>query len=251
MYQGIFFDLSGVLYSGHEALPGAAEALALARAGGVTVRFVTNTSRRTGNQLVQDLAAIGLEIEPQALFTAPRAAHDWVVNHGLRPYCLIHDAIRSEFADLDQHAPNAVVVGDAAEGFSYAAMDRAFQLCHAGAPLIGIGRNRYFRLDDELHLDAGAFVTAIEYAAGCEAVIIGKPSAAFFAQVLASTGLHVDQVLMVGDDVHGDVEGALAAGLGGCLVRTGKYEPGDEQRISGEFQCVASVTEAVELALSP
>ena len=36
---------------------------------------------------------------------------------------------------------------------------------------------------------------------------------------------------MVGDDVEADVQGALDAGLQACLVRTGKYRPGDEQRL--------------------
>jgi ribonucleotide monophosphatase NagD (HAD superfamily) len=33
---------------------------------------------------------------------------------------------------------------------------------------------------------------------------------------------------MVGDDAEADVGGAIAAGLRGVLVKTGKYKPGDE-----------------------
>jgi ribonucleotide monophosphatase NagD (HAD superfamily) len=55
---------------------------------------------------------------------------------------------------------------------------------------------------------------------------------------------------MVGDDVFGDVEGSLNAGLSACLVRTGKYRPGDENRVKDDFALVDSVSEAVELALS-
>jgi ribonucleotide monophosphatase NagD (HAD superfamily) len=36
---------------------------------------------------------------------------------------------------------------------------------------------------------------------------------------------------MVGDDAEADVGGALAAGLMGVLVRTGKYRPGDENAL--------------------
>ena len=36
---------------------------------------------------------------------------------------------------------------------------------------------------------------------------------------------------MVGDDAEMDVHGALAAGLRGILVRTGKYRPGDEAKV--------------------
>ncbi|MEH6652475.1 MAG: TIGR01458 family HAD-type hydrolase [Motiliproteus sp.] len=250
MYRGIFFDISGVLYTGREAIPGAQSAIKSAQASDLEVRFVTNTSRRTRNQLVVDLKALGFDIDPDTLYTAPTAAHDWLERNKLRPYCLIHRDILSEFADLDQSQPNAVLIGDAAETFRYQTLDRAFQLCMGGAPLVGVGCNRYFLLDNQLHLDAGPFIKAIEYAASTEAVILGKPSKDFFEQVVASTTLEASSILMVGDDVHGDVEGALMSGLAGCLVKTGKFQPGDDKRITGAFSCVETVSEAVALALS-
>jgi hypothetical protein len=45
------------------------------------------------------------------------------------------------------------------------------------------------------------------------------------------------------------VEGALNAGLLACLVRTGKYQAGDENKIAGNFSVVDSVSDAVHLAL--
>ena len=197
------------------------EAIARVQNSALQPRFVTNTSRLTRQDLLKRLQGLGFAIDAEQLFTATTAAHDWVSQHGKRPFCLVHENIRSEFADLDQSDPNAVVIGDAADGFNYANLNRAFQLCQQGAPLIGIGRNRYFRLGDELLLDAGPFINAIEYAASCEAIIMGKPSAAFFQQVLATIECDTDQVLMIGDDVHGDVEGALDNGLQACLMQSG------------------------------
>jgi phospholysine phosphohistidine inorganic pyrophosphate phosphatase len=40
-------------------------------------------------------------------------------------------------------------------------------------------------------------------------------------------GLGPDQVLMVGDDIRGDVQGAQRAGLRAALVKTGKFPPRD------------------------
>jgi HAD superfamily hydrolase (TIGR01458 family) len=143
-----------------------------------------------------------------------------------------------------------VLIADAADGFSYANLNRAFQLCLEGAPLLGVGYNRYFKSGGEVLMDVGAFIVAVEFAAGIKATIVGKPSPEFFHQVLASTSASAEHALMVGDDVFGDVEGALNAGLPACLVRTGKYRPGDEARIDGDFALVDSVAEAVELALA-
>jgi ribonucleotide monophosphatase NagD (HAD superfamily) len=120
----------------------------------------------------------------------------------------------------------------------------------AGAPLLGVGYNRYYKSGDQLLLDVGAFIKAIEFGASVQATIVGKPNVEFFRQVIASTTTQAGRTLMVGDDVFGDVEGALNAGIHACLVRTGKYQPGDEGRVPGDFQVVDSVTDAVELALA-
>lgn len=250
MTAALLLDLSGVLYDGNTVIPGALEAVDRAQARGLPLRFITNTSRQPRGAILGNLAALGFSIPPEQLFTAVDAARQWLRQRGLRPFCLVHANIRCEFEDFDQDDPNAVLIGDAAEGFNYPQLNRAFQLCLAGAPLLGVGYNRYFKSGDEMLLDAGAFVRAIEFAADVEAVITGKPSPEFFHQVLASTAAQPSRALMVGDDVYGDIEGAINAGIPACLVRTGKYRPGDEDRIAGEFQVVDSVVEAMEIALS-
>ena len=247
MVRAIFFDISGVLYQGDELIPGAVEAVAQVRATGLGMRFLTNTSRKTGAQIAKDLAAFGFDIPLEEIITAPSAARDWLTAQGLRPYCLVHPNILSEYYALDQSDPNAVLIGDAADDLNYSNLNRAFQLCHEGATLVGIGANRFFRQGDELLLDAGPFIKAIEYAAGVEAVIMGKPSAAFYAQALADVGCEAGEVLMIGDDVFGDVEGALNAGLKAALVRSGKYQPGDEEKLDLKFACLPSVADIMEL----
>jgi len=250
MIEAVLLDLSGVLYDGAEVVPGAREAVGRLQASGLTVRFVTNTSQKNRATLLEHLRGLGFEVGDGALFTAVDAAREWLLERGLRPYCLVHENIAAGFDDFDQRDPDAVFIGDAAEGFSYANLNRAFQLCMAGAPLLGVGYNRYFRSADQLLLDTGPFIRALEFAAGIEATIVGKPNPAFFAAALASAGVGAEAALMVGDDVFGDVEGALNAGIAACLVRTGKYRPGDEGRIGGRFEVVDSIVDAVAIALA-
>lgn len=241
MLKGIFLDLSGVLYEGSTPLPGARDAVARLQASPLKLRFLTNTSRRNRTQLLADLAAMGFAMEAAQLFTAPAAAASWLRNHQRSAYLIVHPDIACEFSGLTCDAPDAVVVGDAEAQQDYAHLDAAFQLLMAGAPLIAIGDNRYFKLDSKLHLDAGPFVKALEYAADTQAIITGKPAAAFFEQALQQAQLAAHEVLMVGDDVFGDVKGALDAGLEACLVKTGKYQVGDETRITGDFRLCADL----------
>ena len=80
-------------------------------------------------------------------------------------------------------------------------------------------------MGDDLWLDAGAYVAALEFATGSRAKLFGKPSPDFFAQAVAALGVPAHRVLMVGDDAVSDVAGAQRAGLAGALVQTGKFRP--------------------------
>ena len=135
-----------------------------------------------------------------------------------------------DFGDvtLVQDRPDYVLVGDLGEGFTYARLDEAFRCLMGGAELLALQKNRYWRTETGLSLDAGPFVAALEYASGKRATILGKPRAEFFRAALEDMGLAADEVAMVGDDPESDVAGARRAGLKGVQVRTGKWSPGTE-----------------------
>jgi len=244
--QAVFFDLSGVLYEGDDVIPGAVDAVQAALDQGLAVRFVTNTATRSSADILAKLQRMGFPAEEDQLFTAPRAARDYAAEHGLRPFCLVHPAIEGKFDDLPKDDPNCVILGDARDGLHYDSLNRAFGLLMDGAALIGIGRNRYFSENGQLMLDAGAFIHALEYAASAEAVIMGKPSAAFFEQIVASTEFEASQCLMIGDDAAGDVIGAIDAGLQGCQVRTGKFRPENEKELPESARIVDSVADFLQ-----
>jgi HAD superfamily hydrolase (TIGR01458 family) len=245
MIKGLFFDISGVLLDGADLIANADKALNLVKQKGLPFRLLTNTSRQTCDTLLRRLNDAGLEVTKDTIYTAPLAAKDYIQNQNLRPYCLIHQNLIPEFADLDQNYPNAVVIGDAADDFNYETLNKAFRLCMEGAPLIAIGHNKYFKESGEFLLDAGPFVEAIEYACDIEAVITGKPSRDFFDQVLNSIGLEANEVALIGDDIYGDISGARTAGMASRLVRTGKYRKDDELKISPTASVVSDVLQAV------
>jgi len=232
MIKGVLLDLSGVLYLGNQAIEGSIEGLLRLQATGLPLLYVTNTTRQPRHQIWQQLDAMQFPIREKDIFTAPMAAHDYLTRAGLSPYCLIHPSLRPDFADLVSETPNAVLIGDAETEFTYQHMNTAFRYLIDGAPLIAIGKNRYFMEQDGLSLDSGTFVTALEYAAGVEAIITGKPAAGFFTAAVKAIDGAAANVVMVGDDVEADVNGAIDAGLMGVLVQTGKYRPEDNNRLN-------------------
>lgn len=231
MSSCVFIDLSGTLHVGRKPLPGAIEAVARLREAGHRVRFVSNTSSKSRRRLLAVLRQIGFDIAYEELFTAPLVVHRYLQRHGLRPYLLVHPDLMEEFVDLPQNDPDAVVIGCALEHFTYANLNRAFQLLKQGARIIATGRTACFEGRDGLQLDAGPFVAALEYAAGTEALVLGKPSPEFFAAAREEFSCPGERITMIGDDAASDVGGAMAAGMRGILVQTGKYRPGDEDKI--------------------
>jgi HAD superfamily hydrolase (TIGR01458 family) len=246
----ILLDISGVLYTGDAAVPGAVGALAALRDAGEPVRCLTNTTRQPKRRIVEKLARLGFEVAPAEILTPAEAACDWLRREGYAPHLLVHPDLEEDFAGLPDTGPRAVVLGDAGRFFDYDRLNAAFRVLDGGAPFLALAANRVFRdADGALSMDAGAFVRALEYASGTEARLFGKPAPAFFAAAAASMGADLGRTTMIGDDAEADIAGARAAGVGrAILVRTGKYRPGDETRFTPPPTALArDIAEAVAL----
>jgi phospholysine phosphohistidine inorganic pyrophosphate phosphatase len=236
MMRGVLLDLDGVIYVGDEPVPGAAETVGWLAREGIPYRFLTNTTSRSRDSIVGKLRGMGVDAVAEQVLTPAVAATTWLRRHHMfRPALFIPAETASEFADLDplpdraEDGAGAVVVGDLGEDWDFATLNRAFRLLMADddVPLLALGMTRFWRADDGLRLDAGAFVRALEYATGRDAVVLGKPAAEFYGGAVDGLGVAAEGVVMVGDDVRTDVDGAHRAGLTGVLVRTGKFSPSD------------------------
>jgi len=234
--RGVLLDLDGVLYVGDEPLPGAAGVVDWLAREGVPYRYLTNTTSRPRWEIVDRLTGMGIAVTVDQVLTPAVAAAAWLRRHDVEhPALFVPAATAAELAELDPLPPGveehagAVVVGDLGAGWDFATLNRAFRLLMSdpSPPLVALGLTRYWRADDGLRLDAGPYVRALEYAAGRPAVVLGKPDPAFYGTAVDDLGLEAAHVVMVGDDIRTDVEGAQRAGLTGVLVRTGKFTPSD------------------------
>ena len=224
------FDLDGTLYTDAGPIPGAVEALAELRRRGVPFRCVTNTTRRSRRLLAERLAGYGLVVEPAEIITAVMSGVALLRSRGVRrvaAYVATETLEDLAAFDLGSARPEVVVVGDLGEAWDFEKLNQAFHHLMDGADLLALQRDRYWLKGDALALDAGPFVAALEYATGKTAKVCGKPSADFYqaavATLPAAVAAHPRDVVMVGDDVWGDVQGAQQAGLTAWMVRTGKF----------------------------
>ena len=235
MNTSLLIDLDGVLYRGDDIISGSVNTIKWVQQQSIPHVFITNTTSRPRRQIVEKLNRLGFEIPAQSILTPPVAACQWLSNRvsGLTAL-FVPDNTREDFSSIpllseEDEAVSAVVLGDIANAWTFEELNRAFRfLMREPKPvLIALGMTRYWQTADGLQLDVGPYVKALEYAAGCEAVVLGKPSAHFFKAALKILQCVPADALMIGDDIVGDIRGAQRAGIKGVLVRTGKFRASD------------------------
>lgn len=247
--KGLLVDLDGTLYVGDEPVEGARSALERVHSAGLELRYVTNTTRKPRRAVREHLASLGYEVDEDKIFTPARAAVGLIGDRACFP--LVDESLLDDLGGVVTTGddPDYVLVGDLGEGFTYERLNAAFRHLASGADLLALQKNRYWRKQDGLALDAGPFVAALEYASGKSATVVGKPEEAFFQLAVDDMGLTPGEVAMVGDDAEADVAGARAAGLKGILVRTGKYRPGAEEtgRPDVLLESIAALPDVLDL----
>lgn len=226
--EAILLDVEGVLYIQGEAIEGAPEALSRLReiAGGI--RLVTNTSSISRKEVISRVRNAGFEVADEEVLTPAAMAVRYCRTRGFsKVNLMVARSLREDLEEIDvvgyDESADAIVLGDLGPMFSAETLSHAFRQMMDGAELIALQHNRYWKREDGLVLDVGAFSAALEYAADQPAVVVGKPSPDFFRMALQDIGASPEQTVMVGDDIEGDVGGGLSVGIPSVLVRTGKY----------------------------
>ncbi|XP_031570156.1 phospholysine phosphohistidine inorganic pyrophosphate phosphatase-like [Actinia tenebrosa] len=254
--RGILLDISGVLYNsgqgGGTVIPGSVDAVQRLKSSGLNVRFCTNETQCTREELVAKLNKFGYKLLSSELFAPAPATRFILEKRNLRPHLLIHPGGRPDFDGINCNDPNCVVIGDAAQEFYYENMNKAFRaLLEMKDPILfSMGYGKYYKTDGELVLDVGPFTKALEYACDVKAEIVGKPSKTFFMTALEAMGVSTEEALMIGDDILNDVGGAQACGIRGVQVRTGKFRISDENHPTVKPDAfVDNLAQAVDLIL--
>jgi HAD superfamily hydrolase (TIGR01458 family) len=229
--QLILLDLDGTLYVGNQPIAGAITTLTQLRERGIALRFITNTTTKSQDELVAQLRVMGFQLHADELISAAVAATlelhslQQQASRPLRIWPLVADAIKTDFSEFiwDEQKPDYIVLGDIGDRWDLNLINRLFNVMHSGAELIALHKGRFWQTSDGLKADIGFFVAGLEYVGSKTARIMGKPNRDFYQRVLDSAQVKAENTLMVGDDIDSDVGGAQLIGIKGCLVKTGKF----------------------------
>lgn len=219
----------------NKPVEGAVEAIDFLREKDYPFRFVSNATQSASNRKYRKLQEMGFNIKKEEIFTAPLAGSTYIKSQDKKKcFLLTTKDIEREYEEkgleITDKNPDYVVIGDAADNFSYANMNKAFNLLLQGSELIALEEDRYWESPDGLKLSAGPFVKALEYATGKKARLMGKPSPSFFKQALNDMNVSPHKACIIGDDIVTDIQGAREMGLKTILVKTGKFRKEDLDR---------------------
>ena len=234
--RAVVLDGFGVLNTGAQALPGAADAVARLREAGVAVRVLTNDAsalpaeiaarhRRRGVAIADGEVISGLSLLESRLDARPGG---WLV--------VATPAVVPGLAALDLTAWDGTPADlDAAGGFVMLESDDWDEDRHAQLEASLRRRPRPLIVtnpdiaapwpelpQDRLAADPGWYSHRLADATGIAPVFLGKPFLPIYREVLATRpGMQPAEVLAVGDSPHTDILGGRNAGLRTLLVGTG------------------------------
>ncbi|MEM7121721.1 MAG: TIGR01458 family HAD-type hydrolase [Pseudomonadota bacterium] len=244
--RAVLLDLQGVLYEAGTPFPGAREAVEHMAAAGLSLRFLTNTTTRPAHAIAERMRDMGFVLENSQLFTPVMAARGVLQDRQLTRAHLAADPSLADDLEgftLCDSDVEAIILGDLEQDFTWQRLNELFAMLRAGAQLIALHKNRYCRRGEDLGLDLGPFVAALEYATREEATVVGKPSPAFFEMAIRDMNADPSATLMVGDDIDSDIGGGAEAGLMTVQVMTGKFTKGDTKSAVQPSHRVTSIAD--------
>lgn len=232
--DGVLLDIDGVIVTSWRPIDGAPAAVHAVRRAGYPVRFVTNTTSRPAAAIADLLRDVGVEVRDGELITAGVATAELLRRDHAGARCLVlNDGSGDDLAGIDTIGPDqagaataeVVVVGSGGPSFGWDAVNVALRALQGGAALVAMHGSMVWNTAEGACVDGGAYALLLQAAAGVTATVVGKPAPAMFLAGARSLGCTPDRVVMVGDDLHSDVQAAQEVGMTGVLVRTGKFRP--------------------------
>ncbi len=229
-FDGVLFDLDGVVYRGEFAVPHAAQAI-----GSLTIPigYVTNNASRSPQDVAQHLRELGVPATPAQVFTSALAAAAIVAEtygRGTKVLMVggpgLRGALEGEglsVVDSADEGPEVVVQGTSQE-ITWADLAEAVYAINDGAAYVATNLDSTMPTERGMALGNGALVQAVSHATGVRpAVAAGKPQPEIFTHAAARSQMRTP--LVVGDRLDTDIKGANAAGFAGLLVLTGVADP--------------------------
>ena len=219
-------DMDGVLVREEHAIPGADRFIGRLRELGLPFLVLTNNSIYTRRDLAARLAASGLAVPEEAIWTSALATADFLDSQ--RPagsaFAIgeagLLTALHNVGYTLTERGPDYVVLGET-RTYSFERIAQAIRLIVAGARFIATNPDPTGPTPDGPLPATGSVAALISRATGVAPYFVGKPNPLMMRSALNAIDAHSETTAMVGDRMDTDVISGLEAGMHTVLVLTG------------------------------
>jgi NagD protein len=228
-------DMDGVLVREEQAIPGAAEFLAHLGERGIPFLVLTNNSIYTRRDLSARLAASGLDVPEEAIWTSALATARFLEDQrpGGSAFVIgeagLTTALHSAGYTLTERSPDYVVLGET-RTYSFERITRAIRLIADGARFIATNPDATGPSDAGPIPATGSVAALISRATEVDPYFVGKPNPLMMRSALNAIDAHSETAAMVGDRMDTDVKSGLEAGMETILVLSGVTTREDAER---------------------
>ncbi|MBQ0829943.1 HAD hydrolase-like protein [Streptomyces tagetis] len=228
-YDTALLDLDGVVYAGGHAIAHAVDSLAVARAGGMRLAYVTNNALRTPDAVAGHLTELGIPTGADEVITSAQAVARLIADElpgGARVLVIGGEGLRValrerglepvESADDD---PAAVAQGYGGPELPWGRFAEACYAIARGVPWYASNTDLTIPGARGIAPGNGAAVQVVRIATGADPKVAGKPLPPMHRETILRTGAR--RPLVVGDRLDTDIEGAFNGDVDSLLVLTG------------------------------
>jgi len=228
-------DMDGVLVREEQAIPGADRFLARLRELGRPFLVLTNNSIYTPRDLVARLAASGLEVPEEAIWTSALATARLLEDQrpGGSAFVIgesgVTTALHNAGYTLTDREPDYVVLGET-RTYSFERITRAIRLIASGARFIATNPDPTGPSVAGPLPATGSVAALISRATGVDPYFVGKPNPLMMRSALNAIDAHSETAAMIGDRMDTDIVSGLEAGMETILVLSGVTTLEDAER---------------------
>lgn len=226
-FDGLLFDLDGVVYQGGKAIAGAVETIN-ALSGKTKIGYVTNNASRRPEVIADQLNGYGLSVKPDQVVGSARAAAQLLAEKippGSKVLVIGGDGLRYEVERLGfqlvasaDDSPFAVIQGFSPE-LGWKDLAQACFAIQRGAVWVASNQDWTIPVEGGIAPGNGTLVSAVHSAVGILPEFAGKPAPKIFQTALEQLG--ISNPLFVGDRLDTDSKGARGFGMKSAIVLTG------------------------------
>jgi NagD protein len=245
-FEAVLLDLDGTVYHEHHPLPGAVELIRKLKAEGRNFACLSN-SASSPRRVSERLATMGVEVEPERIYTAAAAACDYALEKfaGTTPrvFNLCTESVREmlegkvQWVNRDDEACDVVIAGAPSNVHATDERQRiALQLLRHGAALVGICNDRVYPSPRGMEFGAGAMSAMLSYASHVTPFFCGKPEKIFFTELCHRLKVDPARCVLIGDNIESDVIGAKNVGMFTILTLSGVTRRRDLEQLPANLR---------------